>query len=56
MVIVAFCYNIGLFKNPQIRFGELLVVKIVCERTSYHYGGLGAKPPAAGQLLQIKKK
>ena len=42
-----------LFKTPVKRFGKLLVVKIVCESTSYHYGGLGAKPPAAGQFLKF---
>ena len=60
-VIVAFSY-ICLFKNPVLWFWKLLVVKIVCKKTSYHYGGggggggAGGKAPAAGQFLQFFQK
>ena len=43
-VIVAFCYNICLFKNPAIT-----ILKVVgCEDCAREN-----KPPAAGQFLQF---
>ena len=58
--MVAFCYNTCLFINPTITILKVvLFVKIMCDRISYHYGGLGEKPPAPGQFLQLffqKKK
>ena len=41
-IIVAFCYNICLIRKPVITILKMLVVKIVCVRTSYHYEDLGA--------------
>ena len=55
-VIVAFCYNICVFKNLVTMILKVMVLKIVCERTSYHYWGVGAKPPAAGQFLPFFRK
>ena len=55
--LVVFCYNICLFSNPVPAIAILNVVG--CEdsvrenKLGYHYGGLGVKPPAAGQFLQL---
>ena len=52
-VVVPFRYNIVYSKTLEQRFGKLLVVKNARERTSHHYGSLGAKLPAPGQFLQF---
>ena len=54
-MIVAFCYNICLlFKNPVTAILKVVGYEdCVQENVSYNFGGLGVKPPAAGQLFQF---
>ena len=53
-VIVEFCYNFCIFKNPVITILKVVGCEdCVRENLSYHNGGLGVKPLAAGQFLQF---
>ena len=58
-VIVAFCYNICLFRNPVISISEVVGCKD-CVRENYTssnlFGDVDAKPPAARQFLQFFQK
>ena len=53
-VIVGFCYNICLFKNPVTTILKVVGYEHWGRKTvSYHNGSLGAKPQSAGKFLQF---
>ena len=54
-VIVAFCY-IRLFKNLATKISKIVGCEDCVQKKSFCYWGLGAKPQAAEQFLQLFRK
>ena len=56
-VIVAFCYNICLFRNPVITILKVVGCEdCVRENKLFRWESMGAKPPAAEHFLQFVRK
>ena len=55
-VIVAFYYNICLFKNPVITILKVVGSEDCVRENKFPLWGLGAKPPAAGLFFNLFRK